>query len=74
MKRYAELRGLMAANDYLVPQLARKIGICRASMSNKLNGESGFTLAEAYKIMAVFRQPIDRLHEIFPPDGRKEAP
>ena len=69
---YSELRGLMTAYDYTQPQLAREIGVCRASIANKINGHAPFTLDEAYTILKLFGIPSSRLHEVFPPDGMRE--
>ena len=67
-KPHAKLRGLMMANDYTMPQLARKIGIGKSAMSERLNyHRDGFTLQEAYTIMQLFHVPIEQLHEVFPP-------
>lgn len=73
MRPHAELRGLMAANDYDQRQLARKLGISACGLSRKMNGRNGgFRVAEAYEIMDLFHVPHARLNEIFPPNGRKE--
>ena len=67
-KPHAKLRGLMVANDYTMPQLARKLGLGKSAMSERLNyHRNGFTLQEAYTIMRLFKVPNEQLHEIFPP-------
>ncbi|HPJ03348.1 MAG TPA: helix-turn-helix transcriptional regulator [Candidatus Limiplasma sp.] len=67
-KPHAKLRGLMMANDYTMPQLARKLGLGKSAMSERLNyHRNGFTLDEAYTIMRLFKVPNEQLHEIFPP-------
>jgi hypothetical protein len=66
---YAVLRGLMAANDYSQPQLARKLEISTGCLSRKMNGRAPFTLEEGYATLFLFNEPIERLHEVFPPNG-----
>ena len=67
-KPHAKLRGLMMANDYTMRQLARKLGLGKSAMSERLNyHRNGFTLDEAYTIMRLFKVPNEQLHEIFPP-------
>ena len=66
---HAKLRGLMMANDYTMPQLARKIGIGKSAMSERLNFRRPFTMDEAYTVLRLFHVPEDQLHEIFPPSG-----
>ena len=69
-KPHAKLRGLMMANDYTMPQLARKLGLGKSAMSERLNyHRNGFTLQEAYTIMRLFKIPNEQLHEIFPPEA-----
>lgn len=72
-KRYAELRGLMAANDYSRAQLGRKLGRQSTYMNLRFAGHRDFTLCEAYTILDLFHVPHSRLHEIFPPDGIRES-
>lgn len=71
MKLYSELRGLMAANDYTQEQLARAAGISYGTVKDHLRGLHPWTLDEAYRTLDLFHIPHDRLHEIFPKDGRK---
>ena len=66
-KPHAKLRGLMVANDYNVPQLARKIGLGKTAMSQRLNYRKPFTMLEAYTLLRLFHLPEEQLHEIFPP-------
>lgn len=68
---FTELRGLMVANEYTGPQLARRLGIGTTGMSERLNGHKPFTMEEAYEIMDLFHIPNTRLHELFPPQGKK---
>ncbi|MEA4927853.1 MAG: helix-turn-helix transcriptional regulator [Candidatus Limiplasma sp.] len=68
---YAALRGLMAANDYTQHQFARAINVAPRTMDTRMQGKYPFTLDEAYATLDLFRIPHDRLHEIFPKDGRK---
>ena len=64
---HAKLRGLMVANDYTMPQLARKIGLGKSAMSERLNYHRPFSLDEAYTVLRLFHIREDQLHEIFPP-------
>lgn len=50
MKRFAELRGLMTANDYTIPQVARAAGIGSTAMSQRLNSHAPFTLDEVFPL------------------------
>lgn len=71
-KRYAELQGLMVANDYSRTQLGRKLGRQSTYMDLRFAGHRHFTMDEAYSIMDLFHVPHSRLHEIFPPNGIRE--
>lgn len=72
MKRFAELRGLMTANDYTQEQFARAVGIPYGTVKDHMRGLHPWTLDEAYKALDLFRVPHSRLHEIFPKNGIKK--
>lgn len=44
------LKGEMAKRGITIEELSKELGIHRNSVSNKLNGDSSFTVEEAFKI------------------------
>ncbi len=70
--KHAALRGLMAENDYTAEQLARAIRMPCTTFKSRISGRGQFRMDEAYAMLDLFRVPHSRLHEIFPPDGKKE--
>ena len=72
-KPYAELRKLMRDNEITQAQLGRRLNRSTTYMTDRISGEQSFTMDEAYAIMALFNVPIERLHEILPPEGKQDA-
>lgn len=48
------LRGEMAKYGLTVADMAKELGVSHATMSNKLNGKTDFTLTEAKQIVRFF--------------------
>lgn len=69
-KPYAALRGLLVANDVSHEQLARKLRICRDSLSRRLNNRHPWLLSECYQILDWLQVDHARLPEFFPAGGR----
>ncbi len=44
------LKGEMAKKDITIEEVSKMLGIHRNSVANKLNGDSAFTIHEAFKI------------------------
>ena len=44
------LKGEMAKKDITIEEISKLLGIHRNSVANKLNGDSAFTIDEAFKI------------------------
>lgn len=44
------LKGEMAKRGITIEEISKELGIHRNSVSNKLNGDSSFTIEEAFKI------------------------
>jgi len=70
---YQALKGIALSNGYTHPQLARAVGMATGTFRSRMCGTTPFTANEMYKLLDFFRIPHSRLHEIFPPDGKKEA-
>ncbi len=50
------LKGEMARYGVTVARMAAELGVTPATVRLKLNGKTDFTLTEARKILAIFRQ------------------
>lgn len=50
----SNLRGEMAKKGISIEELAKLLGIHRNSVANKLNGDTSFTIDEAFKIHEVY--------------------
>lgn len=70
---YKALRDLMRKYDLTNELLGQEIGCAASTVSNKLNAHYPWTSDEMWKIMDITNQPMHRLHEIFPPNGRNET-
>ena len=46
----ANLKGELAKNDITIEEVSKMLGIHRNSVANKINGDSSFTIDEAFKI------------------------
>lgn len=46
------LKGEMAKKDITIEEISKLLGIHRNSVANKLNGDSTFTIDEAFKIQS----------------------
>ena len=46
----ANLKGELAKNDITIEEVSKLLGIHRNSVANKINGDSSFTIDEAFKI------------------------
>lgn len=44
------LKGELAKKDITIEEVAKLLGIHRNSVANKINGDSSFTIEEAFKI------------------------
>lgn len=67
---YAQLRGLMAANDETQGDLARILKIGRNAVSDRFRNRTDWGLGECYLILDHYHQPPDTLPMIFPPGGK----
>lgn len=52
--------------------MADELGIRRSTFSQKLNAHYPWTSEEMWKIMYIFNQPKEKLHELFPQNGQNE--
>ena len=68
-----KLRGLMREYGDTQDDSARVLLVSRATVSNRMRGESDWNLSEMYALMDRYHVPHDRLHEVFPKDGRNEC-
>ena len=69
---YSKLRGLMREFGDTQDDVARVLLVSRVTVSNRMRGESDWNLSEMYALMDRYHVQHDRLHEIFPKDGRNE--
>lgn len=69
---YSKLRGLMREFGDTQDDVARALLLSRISVSNRLRGTAEWKLGEMYALMDRYHVPHDRLHEVFPKDGRNE--
>jgi len=49
--------------------LAKKLGMCPASLSGRMTGRFAWTIDDMYKVMDIMRVPYEELHEYFPKGG-----
>jgi DNA-binding XRE family transcriptional regulator len=49
--------------------LAKKLDVCSATMSRKMNGKRQWLLREMYAVLELLMLPHEALHEYFPKDG-----
>ena len=68
---YSKLRGLMREYGDAQDDVARTLLLSRASVSNRMRGAADWKLSEMYALMDRYHVPNNRLHEVFPKDGRK---
>ena len=69
---FCKLRGLMHEYGDTQDDVARALLLARASVSNRMRGASDWNLSEMYALMDRYHVPHDRLHEIFPKDGKTD--
>lgn len=70
---FSTLRGQLVAHDLQQSDLARKLLISSRSATRKLCGHSAWTLDEMYTLMDLLQWPYDKMHELFPRNGRGTA-
>lgn len=69
---YLELKTKMFNKGIGQSELSGTTGIKPATLSKKLSGQNDFTLTEVYRILNALSIPLDKMHEFFPNDYRKE--
>ena len=69
---YSKLRGLMREFGDTQDDVARALLLSRISVSNRFRGAADWKLGEMYALMDRYHVQHDRLHEVFPKDGRNE--
>lgn len=70
MKRFAELRGVLARYDYTIAELATKIGRSEAYVNRRMVGKDEWELGECYRILKMFNLPAADLPRYFPEGGK----
>lgn len=70
---YAMLRGLMQQNGETQTDLCRLLLLSRSALSERFNNLTDWKLGEMYAIMIHYRVPSDRLHMVFPMNGKNEV-
>lgn len=71
-KTFIMLRALMLASGETAPDLAKVLQIDRITLSRKMNGHVQWKMDEMYGVMDHYHVPHERLHEVFPRDGKNE--
>lgn len=72
---YQKLRDLMKRHRITQIDLAEELGLLsECTVSRKLNDRSPWTSDEMYRILEVLGVNYERMHEIFPKNGRNEEP
>ena len=69
---FGKLRGLMREFGDTQDDVARALLLSRISVSNRLRGTAEWRLDEMYALLDRYHVPHDRLHEVFPKDGRND--
>jgi transcriptional regulator with XRE-family HTH domain len=69
IRKFRVLRVQMAAEGLTQADIARKLLVSLATISNKMRGIYPWTLTEMYTLMDLLGWPYDRMHELFPKDG-----
>lgn len=68
MKKYrvlSELKGKMREKGINYCQMAEKIGLSTSAVSDKINGNSVFDLAEASKMIEILEIPKEEINRYF---------
>lgn len=62
---YPNLKAEMARNGFTISTLARELGIRPATLSDKLDGKTGFTLEQGFRIKLILGvdMPLEILFE-----------
>lgn len=73
-RKFTRLQAELNAADLDRPYLARllKRG-SRSYVDQRMSGRAGWTLEEMYTLMDLLHWPYDRMHELFPKDGKEPA-
>jgi len=71
-KLFANIRSRMEELSMDQEYLAKKIGLCRESLSGRMTGRVQWTLDEMYAAMDVLRIPYKHLQAYFPKSGKTE--
>lgn len=61
---YKRLKGLMAEHGITIPELAKKMGISKSSLSRKINGHQTWYAHEMFFIIRYFW--VSELKNVFP--------
>lgn len=69
MRRYRKMRARMLELDVDGKWLARQLGLCQQSLSNRMTLRTPWSVDEAYKVLELLRVPAEELHIYFPPNG-----
>lgn len=70
---FLKLRGRMKELGMEQEYLAKKLGICIASLSRRLNGHKQWLMSEMYAAMDILLLPHESLHEYFPKGGKSQT-
>lgn len=66
---FQRVRSLMYENGLKQTDVARALLVSEHTVSDKLNGHTEWTLSEMYRLLGLFGQPDEELHNLFPPNG-----
>lgn len=60
-----KLKSLAVLNDMTINELAKSVGVSKATFFRKLNGESEFSQGEIAKIAEIFNLDATDIYDIF---------
>lgn len=68
-QKYAKLRGALKSLGIEQIDVAEALGRSTCYVSHRYTGREPWKQDEMYKMMELINEPVERIHEFFPPDG-----
>lgn len=65
-RKFSHLYGAMARVGMTVEELSRRMGKSKTYIQHRLSGEVCWSMADAYKIMKMFNEPVENILVWFP--------
>ena len=70
---FEKLRSLMHAHGESQKYVAQILKLTLSTANKRMTGKLDWKLNEMYALMDHYNVPHDRLHEVFPKDGRTDS-